>query len=100
MAQARLAPKGVAAFRAATRLLEGQREADNLDAMAADLRAAAGDFRPGFLEACVLNWDWSMAMLQEVQRRLGEDFVCVRPDVLVQLRQNWEAHHPPAAKHK
>jgi hypothetical protein len=94
MAQARLAPGGVAALRAATRLLEGQSEADNLDAMEADLRAAAGESRPGFLEAWVLNWDWSMDMLQEIQRRLGEDFVFVRPDVLVQLYQRWETSNP------
>ena len=60
-----------------------------------DLRAAAGESRPGFLEAWVLNWDWSMAMLQEVQRRLGEDFVCVRPDVLVQLYQAWQGIDRP-----
>ena len=94
MAQARLAPGGVAALRAATRLLEGQSEADNLNAMEADLRAAAGESRPGFLEAWVLNWDWSMDMLQEIQRRLGEDFVFVRPDVLVQLYQRWETSNP------
>ena len=94
MAQARLAPGGVAALRAANRLLEGQSEADNLNAMEADLRAAAGESRPGFLEAWVLNWDWSMDMLQEIQRRLGEDFVFVRPDVLVQLYQRWETSNP------
>jgi hypothetical protein len=89
MAQARIAAKNVAAFRSATRLLEGQPEEVNLEAMVNDLQAAAGAARPGFLEAWVLNWDWRMDMLQEVQRRLGPDFVCVRPDVLVQLRQRW-----------
>jgi hypothetical protein len=91
MAQARITAKNVAAFRSATRLLEGQPEEVNLEAMVSDLQAAAGAMRPAFLEAWVLNWDWRMDMLQEVQRRLGPDFVCVRPDVLVQLRQQWVA---------
>ena len=90
-AQARLAPKGVAAFQSAIRLLEGQPEAVNIDAMVADIQAAAGESRPAFIEAWVLNWDWRIDMLLEVQTRLGEDFVCVRPDVLVQLFQAWKA---------
>jgi putative glycoside hydrolase with GxGYxYP motif len=55
--------------------------------MVNEIREAAGDTRPAFIEAWVLNWDWRMDMLKEVERRLGSDFVCVRPDVLVQLRQ-------------
>ena len=90
MAQARIAPNNVVAFRSATRLLEGQPEDVNIEAMVSDIRAAAGDARPGFIEAWVLNWDWRMDMLEEVQRRLGSDFVCVRPDILVQMRQHWE----------
>jgi hypothetical protein len=90
-ARARLAPKGVAAFQSATRLLEGQPEAVNIEAMVADIRAAAGESRPAFIEAWVLNWDWRIDMLQEVQARLGEEFVCVRPDILVALFQAWQA---------
>jgi hypothetical protein len=93
MAQARIAPNNVAAFRSATRLIEGQPREVNIEAMLTDIQAAAGDVRPGFIEAWVLNWDWSLEMLQEVQDRLGPDFVCVRPDVLVQLRQQWEAQN-------
>jgi hypothetical protein len=28
-----------------------------------------------------------MSVLQDVQQRLGPDYVCVRPDVLVELRR-------------
>jgi hypothetical protein len=87
MAQARIAPKGVVAFRAATRMVEGRDEERLIAAMVDDIRTAAGDARPDFIAAWVLNWDWRLDMLHEVQCRLGPGFVCVRPDVLAQLRQ-------------
>ena len=89
MACARIAPNNVVAFRSASRLVEGKNEEKLIEAMVNDIREAVGDARPAFIEAWVLNWDWRMDMLQEVQRRLGSDFICVRPDVLVQLRQRW-----------
>ena len=39
-----------------------------------------------FIEAWVLNWGLDLSTLIEVQKRLGPDFVCVRPDVLVEMR--------------
>jgi hypothetical protein len=98
MAQARITSNNVAAFRSATRLIEGQPKEVNIEAMVNDIRAASGEARPAFIEAWVLNWDWRMDMLQEVQRRLGSDFVCVRPDVLVQLLQQWEARNSSEAQ--
>jgi hypothetical protein len=89
MAQARIAPNNVVAFRAASRQVKGKDQEKLIRAMVEDLRQAAGETRPGFVEAWVLNWNWRLDMLQEVQRRLGPDFVCVRPDVLVRLRQQW-----------
>lgn len=89
IACARIGPNNVVAFRSASRLIEGRPEEELIEAMVNDIREVAGDARPAFIEAWVLNWDWRMDMLQEVERRLGSDFVCVRPDVLVQLRQQW-----------
>jgi hypothetical protein len=89
LAQARMAPNNVVAFRSASRLVEGKEEEKLIAAMVEDIRQAARDARPAFIEAWVLNWDWRLGMLQEVERRLGAEFVCVRPDVLVQLRQQW-----------
>lgn len=86
MAQARIAPNNVVAFRSATSEFNGTTE-EKIDVMVREIREAAGDARPAFIEAWVLNWAWSLDMLEEVERRLGADFVCVRPDVLVQLRQ-------------
>jgi hypothetical protein len=89
MACARIAPNNVVAFRSASRLIEGKPQEELIEAMVDEIREAARDARPAFIEAWVLNWSWRMDMLQQVERRLGSDFVCVRPDVLVQLRQQW-----------
>ena len=85
-ASARIAPNNVVAFRSATSEFNGTAE-EKIEVMVNELREAAGDARPAFIEAWVLNWAWRMDMLKEVERRLGSDFVCVRTDVLVQLRQ-------------
>lgn len=89
MASARIAPNDVVAFRSATSEFNGTTE-KKIEVMVNEIRKAAGDARPAFINAWVLNWAWSLDMLQEVERRLGPDFVCVRPDVLVQLRKQQE----------
>jgi hypothetical protein len=87
LAMARRGPNNVIAFRSATRNTE-ETDKDNLIRdMVDQIRQGAGQSRPAFIEAWVLNWDWRMDMLQEVQRRLGSGFVCVRPDVLVRFRR-------------
>ncbi|MBN1876913.1 MAG: hypothetical protein JXA33_22015 [Anaerolineae bacterium] len=87
VARARLAPNGVVAFRSATRFEYGKPKEELIRIMVDEIRRAAGETRPAFIEAWVLNWSWSMDMLQEVECQLGPDFVCVRPDVLVVLRK-------------
>jgi hypothetical protein len=52
------------------------------------MQSAVVDFNQKFIEAWILNWDWDLDMLREVEKRLGDDFVCVRSDVLVKLKQN------------
>lgn len=86
IAAARIGPNRVVAFRPATRFVLDKSREGLIQIMVDDIRQAASA-RPDFVEAWVLNWSWSMDMLQEVQRRLGPEFVCVRPDVLVELRQ-------------
>jgi hypothetical protein len=88
-AVARLAPNDVVAFRSATgntEFTDGKSKEKLIQRMVDEIREAAANTRPTFIEAWVLNWDWKMDMLQEVQRRLGPEFVSVRPDVLVSLR--------------
>ena len=87
MACARIAPNKVVAFRSATSEFNGKSKEECIEVMVDEIRKAAGDTRPAFIEAWVLNWAWSLDMLKKVERRLGSDFVCVRPDVLVRLRQ-------------
>jgi hypothetical protein len=89
MACARKTNHDVIAFRSAVRLLESKEDKLQIASMVAEIREAAGKGGPPFIEAWVLNWDWTIDMLLEVERRLGPDFVCVRPDVLVKLRQKW-----------
>lgn len=84
-ASARIAPNNVVAFRSATSEFNGKSEQEYIEVMVNEIREAAGDTRPAFIEAWVLNWAWRMDMLKEVEHRLGSDFVCVRPDVLVQF---------------
>jgi hypothetical protein len=86
-ASARIAPNNVVAFRSATSEFNGSSDEEKIEVMVNEIREAAGDRRPAFIEAWVLNWAWRMDMLKEVECRLGADFVCVRPDVLVRLRQ-------------
>jgi hypothetical protein len=77
----------VVAFYPATSFPEGihGREARG-KRLVEEIRAATRG-RPDFIEAWVLNWGLEMGMLQDVQERLGPDYVCVRPDVLVDLRR-------------
>lgn len=89
LASARIAPNNVVAFHSATSEFNGTSE-ELIDVLVNEIREAAGDARPAFINAWVVNWGWRLEMLQEVERRLGSDFVCVRPDVLVQLRQQQE----------
>ncbi len=86
-AYARIGPKNVVAFSSASSEFYGKSKEERIEVMVNEIQAAAGDTRPAFIESWVLNWDWRMDMLKEVERRLGSEFVCVRPDVLVQLRQ-------------
>ena len=84
-ASLRIAPNGVVVFRPATTMTQSRIRNELIDTMVSEIRAAAGNERPAFVEAWVLNWVWSLNRLQEVEQRLGPDFVLVRPDVLVSL---------------
>jgi hypothetical protein len=85
VAEARITHNNVVAFYSATRFMGKQTREEQVQAMVDDIRAATRN-RPDFIEAWVLNWGLEMSTLQQVQERLGPDYVCVRPDVLVELR--------------
>jgi len=89
LASVRIGPNGVAIFRPATSMVHGKSREQLIDTMVSEIRQAAARVqRPAFIEAWVLNWAWSIDMLQEVQQRLGSGFVLVRPDVLAQLARD------------
>jgi hypothetical protein len=85
IAEARVTHHDVVAFYSATGYYEHKTKEEVVQQMVEDIRKATRS-RPDFIEAWVLNWGLEMPMLQQVQERLGPDYVCVRPDVLVDLR--------------
>jgi hypothetical protein len=72
----------VAVFRAVTGWGGDESYADRL---VREIRAASDGVRPAFLHVFLLNWGTTMPMLQEVMERLGDEYVCVRPDELDRL---------------
>lgn len=87
MACARIAPNDVVAFRPCTRNDEEPRPREvHVENMVEDIKETVKRGEK-FIEAWVLNWAFSMDMLLEVDDILGNDYVCVRPDVLVELRR-------------
>lgn len=86
LAEARITQNDVVAFRSATSFHgEKQTREQKIQAMVDEVREGTRS-RPDFVEAWVLNWGLEMSILQEVQQRLGPDYVCVRPDVLAEMR--------------
>ncbi len=88
IAEARLTHNQVVAFYSATRThwSDNSPTEARIQAMVDEIRAGVRQ-RPDFIEAWVLNWGLDMNMLLEVQRRLGPDYICVRTDVLADLRR-------------
>ncbi len=85
IAEARVTQHDVVAFYSATGFYERRTKDELVQQMVDDIRKATRG-KPDFIEAWVLNWGLEMHTLQQVQERLGPDYVCVRPDVLVDLR--------------
>ncbi len=75
----------VPVFHAATTLNQEENREERIVRMVNDLRTMTTARKPAFLHAFVLNWFADLPMLEEVARRLGPDFVCVRPDHLAAL---------------
>jgi len=87
IAEARITANNVVAFYPATRFhSESMTNEEKINAIVSEIQAGTRG-HPDFIEAWLLNWGLEMSMLLEVQRQLGPDYVCVRPDVLVDLRR-------------
>ena len=86
IAEARVTYNKVVEFYPATGFHEGPATPEKrIQTMVDEIRAAVRR-KQTFIEAWVLNWGLDLSTLIEVQKRLGPDFVCVRPDVLVEMR--------------
>lgn len=87
MANCRKTVNDVVTCRSAVGFKEGLSREALIEDMVESIKSAASDFGQKFIESWVLNWDWDLEMLNEVDEILGDDYICVRPDVLVQLKQ-------------
>ncbi len=74
--------KEVSVFRAVT---GWGGDADYTQRLVREIRDATEGVRPAFVHAFLLNWGTSIPMLEEVRKRLGDGYVCVRPDELDRL---------------
>ena len=80
--------RNVPVFRAVTSCAGMRRapsDAEKARLLAAEVRAMTPEQRPAFLHVFVLNWFATLPALQAAARRLGPDYVCVRPDHLAAL---------------
>jgi hypothetical protein len=72
--------RGVPVFRAANGWLEHGTREEKIALTVAQLREFTPPERPAFVHAFVWNWGADLGWLAEAQRRLGPDYVAVRPD--------------------
>jgi hypothetical protein len=70
----------VAVFRAAT-----STGGDVVERLVREIQAATDGKRPAFLNAFLMNWEVRMPQLVEVMKRLGPDYIAVRPDEMERL---------------
>jgi hypothetical protein len=80
-----LSSRNVPVFHAVTGWRMDATREERIAQMVADIRKFTPERRPAFLDAFLLNWFTDMPMLTEVARRLGPDYVIVRPDHLAAL---------------
>ena len=74
--------KGVNVYRAVT---GWGGEGDYGTRLVDELKAASDGARPAFVQAFLLNWGTTIPLLQDVMKKLGPEYVCVRPDELDRL---------------
>ncbi len=77
----------VPVFHALTNWAEVMPREQQIASLVAQVRAATPPTRPAFMHLFVLNWFADLPMLQEVLRRLGPEYIAVRPDHLAHLYQ-------------
>ncbi|MDW8029969.1 MAG: GxGYxYP family putative glycoside hydrolase, partial [Armatimonadota bacterium] len=84
-----LTSRNVAVFHAVTGWREEDSREERISRMVNEIRSMTPATRPAFLHVFVWNWGFDLEMLQEVSKRLSNEYVPVRPDHLAQLYQQW-----------
>jgi hypothetical protein len=79
------AARGIPVFHAVTNWEEGASRARKIELAVEQLRAATTAERPAFLHAFIWNWGADLSILPEVMKRLGPQYVAVRPDHMAAL---------------
>jgi len=74
--------KGVSVFRAVT---GWGGDGDYAARLVREIKESTDGVRPGFVHAFLLNWGTNIPLLQDVIKKLGDGYVCVRPDELDRL---------------
>lgn len=77
--------RAVPVFAAATRWQAGDDHEQKVNRLVRQIEAMTPSRRPAFLHAWVFNWAAEMSIFPEVMKRLGPDYVAVRPDQLSAL---------------
>lgn len=79
----------VAVFHAITGWREEDNREERITRMVNEISAMTPPTRPAFLHVFVWNWGFDLEMLNEVAKRLGSEYVLVRPDHLALLYRDW-----------
>jgi len=84
--------RGIPVFRAALNWDEHATREDQINRWVAQARSFTPAHKPAFLHLFIWNWglgSGDLAMITEVQRRLGPDYVAVRPEHLAALAHQY-----------
>jgi len=81
--------RNVSVFHAITGWREEDNREERITRMVNEIRAMTSPTRPAFLHVFVWNWGFDLEMLNEVAKRLGSEYVPVRPDHLALLYRDW-----------
>src|SRR5579884_568056 len=77
--------RNIPVFHAVTNWAEGVSREQQIASLVGQIRAMTPMERPAFLHLFALNWFTDLPMLAEITRRLGPEYVLVRPDHLAAL---------------
>ncbi len=81
--------KNVPVFHAVTGWRENITREEQIANLVSEVRSITPPERPAFLHIFICNWFFDLPMLEEILKRLGPDYVAVRPDHLAMLYKEY-----------